>query len=134
MRLNSSLISLPVCLLSLFFIFGCAKEKLGEVQRIYNVVRILMHESHKYTIMYRGESDKEIKSKIIMSSDIRLFEDVPDDQDNWVAFTPIVQRGMNTSDFVNSRQVEIHIHSAENIKGGEWNHGKFGKGQTVVIQ
>lgn len=134
MKKYPSLTLLIVCLFFSVFILGCTKEKLGEVEKINNVVRILMHEPHKYTIMYRNGSNKEIESRIIMSHNIRLFEDVLVDQDKWVSFAPIVQRGGHTSDYENSRQVEIHIHSAEDIKGGEWDHGKFGKGQTLVVQ
>ena len=30
--------------------------------------------------------------------------------------------------------VNIHIHSLEDLNGAGWNHGKFGKGNTVPIE
>ncbi|HRH21822.1 MAG TPA: hypothetical protein PLJ58_01335 [bacterium] len=33
-----------------------------------------------------------------------------------------------------NRLTEIHIHSAKDLKPADWNHGKFGSGQTRVIE
>jgi hypothetical protein len=32
------------------------------------------------------------------------------------------------------QRLDIHIHNLDEIQGGGWNHGKFGRGKTQVIE
>ena len=45
----------------------------------------------------------------------------------WVRITKYSEMDINFA-------LEIHVHGAEDLQPGSWNHGKFGSGQAVEIR
>lgn len=80
-----------------------------------------MHEPRSYSILVRNNDNKEIES---VSWDywhtIHIVDDVLSTQKIWAE--------------VDDKQVYIHIHSAQEINGAGWNHGKGGQGETIGVE
>ena len=60
---------------------------------------------------------------------MKIITDVSADKKMWV-----LTRGYYAGRDPVYEYVEIHIHAAKDVNGGGWNHGKFGSGQTNVIE
>lgn len=88
---------------------------------VKHVVKVVMHETNHFTLFERGRAG-ELIFRRVEAYNIRLIADVPEGSDMY-AFQRVI-----------NGEVEIHITSPEIIIGGEWNHGKFGHGQTVVVR
>lgn len=133
---------LVLCVLVLGFC-GCDDPIRTEEERINNVVRVLMHERSKYTIVYESE-DKELKMITVDShysenhnwdNWIKIASDVSVTERMWAKITWNVYRGNGgRRECKLAEYVEIHIHSAEDLNGAGWNHGKHGSGTTTVVK
>ncbi|MFA6963092.1 MAG: hypothetical protein WC227_00015 [Patescibacteria group bacterium] len=115
------------------FIFSAWREKVeaarpATVLRYDNVVRVLMHEPN-YFSLYTEQTDSKILGYQEFSdcSFTEIIADVPPGEKMWALKTEI--KGTPTKWLL-----QIHIHSPKDINGAGWDHGKYGRGQTVPIE
>lgn len=119
---------------SLVFL-GCSSRL--EEKRIDNVVRVFWHENTKYSVIVRKHGSAEIETFVLKESmcgdnprgKVRIVADVPLGNTMWVRYVTNFNWNLDCLEVL-----EIHVHSEKDIIGGGWNHGKFGSGQTVVIE
>ena len=99
--------------------------------RLDNVVRVLMHQPGEYSIITKGigADSADLPMQYIRSHHTSLRQDVASKKSMWVEYFPPAGEPSYAMD-----SLVIHLHSAEEINGAGWNHGKFGSGQTVVIE
>ena len=114
----------------LFGLSGCGEPT---EDRIENVVAVYMHEVDHYSVAVADSNSASSRVEIAYLSGqynsrgrVKIFRDVPAGKMMWV-------RRVRLNDMDSHVELEIHIHSTADIQGGGWNHGKFGSGQTVVI-
>lgn len=125
---------LVAALLIIGIVNGCSRQELPD-KKIDRVARILMHEPDRYTFLYRVPDSKELESMTIDHIiNLSIIEDVPTNNEMWVNIKRHSGGGGRTRDEVTIDSVEIHIHGANDINGAGWNHGKFGRGQTTVVE
>ena len=131
----------------LIFCYGCEDKREQEhykvTHRIKNVVRVFMHEPDVYTVYYQKPGSDKIEKEYINSlgtDKVAIIADVAPDEMMHVEFAcehlvPCENRkGCNKKLCVNMKKAKIHIHSVDDINGAGWNHGRHGRGQTVVIE
>lgn len=115
--------------LMLLFIAGCGEPTTTEV--VYkDIDRVFMH-SWDTVSFFRQKPDGSIDHKFLRSyscGGIKYFVDIPKDEKMWAKETTI-EGSMN-----NSISVEVHLHSVDEVYGGEWNHGKQGSGTVSVVE
>ena len=101
--------------------------------KIVNVERIYWHEGCKYSFTVPTEGSlgfhNESVPGLCTSDDVSIIPDVPVGEKMWVYYVNTFSLGDR---FLN--KMEIHVHTLADINGGGWNHGKFGHGQTTVIE
>jgi hypothetical protein len=93
------------------------------------VERIFMHEPEDYSFFIREPGTTELKTlkvRVLSPERLKIFEDVRTGEPCWI----------NLGDTWNnhSLSLDIHIDSPTRVEGAGWNHGKFGRGQTVPIR
>lgn len=126
-----------VSILFPLLIAGC--ERTVTIKQIENVERIFWHEGDKYSVLVKNDDNtyKTVRFPNYQCGSIRdgdgviIVADVPGDQKMWVS--TVVQEEDNIRPYCFER-LTIHIHSPHDIDGGGWDHGKFGRGQTSVIE
>ena len=108
-----------------------------EEEKIDNVVRVFWHEGNNFSVMVKPSGTNRLKlirfPEYHCDTDapgVRIFTDVESDKPMWVSS----KVGFGGSVKWCVYFVDIHIHSEKDVDGGGWNHGKFGSGQTSVIQ
>lgn len=117
------LVLLPIVLL-----LGCTKKFDNKIE----VIRIFMHEPTRYSFIIRDNSSRELKIKTVdmngRREGIKIYADVATTENMWI-------RHYGQNEFLSPIEfLEIHIHGVYEIEGGGWNHGKFGRGTTTVIE
>lgn len=110
--------------------WGLQRAPLPEerVVKIVNIDRIMLHTTTKYSFLVDGFWQTHGIHDVDQMR-VQFLFDVPDDKKDWVE---IYQNKLFLGDWKNDYMV-IHVHNAGDIYGGDWDHGKFGKGQNVVI-
>ncbi len=110
-------------------ISGCGSESHLplEDRRIDNIQRILMHDSYEYTFFI--QKDNELTSETFQFRGLPKFIiDISAGEPMYVIYKPYP----NWDHVITNAR--IHIHSPQDINGAGWNHGKFGKGQTIPLE
>lgn len=107
---------------------GCMSEKVFTDEKVENVTRIFMHERGHYTFFSENPDSPEIIINTVGTFPEKIFKDVPKDKPMWYRYRMYRRNGEMHYEF------EIHIRSVKDIEGAGWDHGKFGKGQTTVIE
>jgi hypothetical protein len=102
----------------------CAKQFRG---RIDGVEAVYMHNVGSYSVMVRDEHGNLNHNRLCGEADVR--DDAPPNQSIWVETT-----GVETCYKCCHCTATVHIHSLKDIQGAGWNHGKFGSGQTTVVE
>ena len=117
---------------ALLFWLGCrnASEK-----QILHIERIFMHEPGSFTLFVASPPGSKVLSELYISSRYSgttplYVVDVPADQLMWLTYTE--NRSWWDGDQISN--IVIHLHGVDEVSGGGWNHGKFGHGQTEVVQ
>lgn len=116
-----------VCCLFGLLLSGCGKE-IHTKERFTNVLAVFYNSNKSYSLLVRGESNEIISKEFHYDNSFKVLDDVPLDTPMWAE----VQQDGNTATHIHS-EVEIHIHSAKDLNGGSWDHGKFGKGSIHRI-
>jgi len=134
-----------------FVFVGCNEDKKTEIVKptvVSGIVRVLMHNLGSYTFLVK-QADKKIGQLSIHANvqRVHLVEDLTDkepmrieivcgwwnsDRDNQYTCKPIPQTFSYWS--ISANQLVIHLHSVRQIDGAGWNHGKFGRGTTIVVE
>ncbi len=116
-------------ILLLAFVCGCSEPTTKEV--VYkDIDRVFMHSWNRVSFFKQNE-DGSITHKFLYSygyGKIKYLADVPKDEKMWAKET-IIEGSMDKE-----IHVEIHLHSVDEVDGGEWNHGKHGSGTVNVIE
>ncbi len=100
-------------------------------RKIDNIARVFWHEGHNYSFYVQQEGISEIKIiEFYRIWKVKIIADVPADKKMWAH----IKGASGGCDGLQYEYAEIHIHTAKDISGGGWNHGKFGSGQTHVIE
>lgn len=99
-------------------------------EKIENVIRVFMHEPNKFSFMIQTQESSEIRM-ITLEGKAEFIADALETEKMWV-----IARGrqVHYGGYVSVNRLEIHIHSPKDINGAGWDHGKFGSGQTQVIE
>jgi len=113
-------------------------------------VAVYYHERGSYSLMVEKDGKLEaIYLPCWWYVPISIFTDVAPNKDMWYEaqyeisksydrYKEALDFSIYPSDYVRDNQpktsyIHIHIRSVKDIKGGGWNHGKFGCGQTHVL-
>lgn len=107
---------------------GCEKKLLGTT-KYPKVERVFMHQTNDYSFMILKEGKLEsIHHYCVDKFDI--FPDVEPGAPMWAEVDDwSCAGGGNTH-----RIIRIHVHSAKDVEGAGWNHGKRGSGQTNAVE
>lgn len=122
---------------------GCADRKQGEL-RIDNVVRVFMHEPHRYTLFAQWQESKELvpyeftvysfehrdsHGNVLARCGIHIRTDVARGEPMWAT-----SERWGSSSPGNDCVLTIHLHDPTEVEGGGWDHGKHGRGTTQVVE
>jgi len=119
-------------------------------KRINNIIRVFWHEGTKYSFAVQEGTEvktvtiQEVQEKIEGSNhlwrpNVKIIRDVPADKKMWAHARGVIKNNLGTKSR-SYRYLEIHIHSAKDIKGASWETQWGGKprqhesGQTHVIE
>ncbi len=127
---------------------GCEKNKPAPVPIRESVDRIMMHEPGRYTFFVE-RPDGSVAQLILTNGcgscgeGVTIMRDVPSDERMWVEYScgsngyPTQCKQIPTGFSYWSAypaKIVIHIHGLADINGAGWDHGKFGRGQTTVVE
>ncbi len=104
-----------------------------ETKRMDGVSRVLMHEPSRYTFLMEkpdGTVAQYSFGQGCYGNIPETFHDVPVGQPMWIEY----RTGNPDTDQAFDQLLSIHVHSVTDINGAGWNHGKFGRGQTTVVE
>jgi hypothetical protein len=149
LELEVEMRKLSFAILSLSFLtisfVGCS-TKIVKSTVVSGITRVFMHEPGHFTFIVQNTETKILgQLRVEVYSDqVTMLEDLRDDESVRVEYFCGFHREQPKqckpipTDFSNwnlhASQLTIHLHSAKELDGGGWNHGKFGRGQTVVVQ
>lgn len=135
--------------LSLLIFLGCKQPVTQEPSptSVTNIAQILMHEQGFFTFLVQRE-DGGVGRLIIRvvnpyeKNRIIILRDTTENEPIKVEYkcdigNPIQCREVPTNFSVwcvNASSLTIHLHSAKEINGAGWNHGKFGQGQVTNLE
>jgi len=93
-----------------------------------DIVALYMHQPYSYSVMMQNSNKLTTIILNANKEDIAIYADVPKGSNMWYkAKKTDVYCTYQYSD------LEIHIHSVDDINTAGWNNGKFGSGQTVRV-
>lgn len=126
--------------LLLFCVVGYAIANIAEPdltvhkEEIKNISRIFMHENCKYTFFISDGNLETMKTFHIHhggTSNVRIVRDVESDKPMWAVLEYHDKWNRGDKDYF---KAEFHIRTVDDINGAGWNHGKFGRGTTNVLE
>lgn len=135
-----------VSLVVLFFLTGAVMGFTGyepnahrTVERIDHVVAVVLHEPGRYSVITENPTTKLEGSwgETTSSTHVELYADIPTDEYGWAeyrtrSYRPWLRR--ESYHIPNAPETLIvHYHGVSDLRGGGWNHGKFGSGQTRIF-
>lgn len=131
-----ALLFLTFCGLSRWFEFddNCINSRTQPWEvKVENIERIFFHENFRFIYLVRKENgDIEPVSLTYFheqKSKLTYYDDVPAGKLMWA----LIKGKGNPKDGIIA-DIKIHMHSVKDIEGGGWNHGKFGSGNTTVVE
>lgn len=99
-------------------------------EKIDDVVKVFLHEPRHYSFLCKMPDSNELILRDFRNISPRIFRDVPSNKNMYVELRGI----WKNIDGMHYNSVTIHIHAVSGIEGAGWDHGKFGRGQTQVIE
>lgn len=101
-----------------------------------NCVRVFMHSPGDYSVMVQ-EGDELVVVHLKDGSPYgvkpKIFKDVSKNKKMYYK-VDIIPPSFWGASYTTYSNIEIHVHSEKDINGAGWNRGKFGRGQTEVIE
>jgi len=108
---------------------GCS-PKITEVAAEEFVEAVYFHEVNSYSVgVQYGDEYKIVKLPYYIP--VILKTDVPEGHKSWYECDYLMSTW--SGHVRDSGGCTIHMHSANDLLTGGWNHGKFGSGQTTKI-
>jgi hypothetical protein len=95
---------------------------------IQKITNAYFHEHRKYSFRRFKNDDPNQGAEEFgcgFYQEVLTFGDVPSEQSPWLKMIPVNCSAYN---------LEIHLHHYEDLEGGGWDHGKFGKGRTIPLE
>lgn len=125
-------------LLLILMCTGCS-SRTEQVVTLNIDSRILMHERDNYTFFVHFESTQEVGQLNIRSdqNSTKILTDLKEGEPDRIQYKCRCDHHIPEKFSVWSTGAEslvIHLHSLTEVNGAGWNHGKFGSGQTTVIE
>lgn len=107
---------------------GPVRKETVKRDKIEHVARILMQNPHQFSLIIPdGNRPSEYIVKDIQIDEVKFIIDVPKGSDCWVEVIDVRDPGLKIFG-------SFHLHQIGEIEGGGWDHGKFGRGHTAVIE
>lgn len=140
--------SILFCFLTISLI-GCSTNATEKVEptSVSGITRVFMHEPGYFTFLVENTDSKKVSQLRVKTyrDDTVLMEDLEEGQPIRVEYScgnnhrsEFYQCKSIPPNFSNwnvyAKKLTIHLHSVKEIDGAGWNHGKFGRGQTTVVQ
>lgn len=113
---------------------GCGEEvvhhtEIDHTNKYVGVRKVLVHQVGQYSVFVPGEKGGYVQKELARCK-ATFFEDVPQEEDMYAEETYY-----SSTDYrLRETYCTFHVHSLKEIGGGGWHHGKFGRGQTNVIE
>lgn len=119
-----------VIFLTLITIMACCPSDFDpSTKRVY-VDKVFMNENTRYTFITIENGEAIVREKSThYPRRIHLYTDVPKGERMYIEYYEKCSGGTKML-----QRLDIHIHNLDEIQGGGWNHGKFGRGETQVIE
>lgn len=124
-----AIIFLAVCL----SIFMCQRDaSTPRIETRQQIERVFMHTPGGYSVVVNDGGEIKVKTfewaaPIHGGGKLSVLADVPEGE-------PMYYTGLQYGEGGGYLEVVIHIHSAKDINGAGWDRGKFGRGQTNVVE
>ncbi len=132
----------------LFVVFFCTALFFGssqgyeEVQFTDSVEVVFYHESGHYSFALAQKEDSLLMIKDFSFGSrngfsrggVKIFTDAMPNSKAFIKRSAGYDKSFFVFKDYYDRLTEIHIHSVKDLKPADWNHGKFGSGQTRVIE
>ena len=119
--------SFSIVVIITILICSCSCPDLDVKPQVTLCERVFMNESHRFTFLTDGRL-KEVRVNNF-PADVKIVYDILPGESMFYSYQQYCSGGTTMT-----KWLEIHVRSVNDINGGSWNHGKFGKGQTNVIQ
>lgn len=105
------------------------QPEITRVDTIKDIDRIIMHERDSYSLLVGDHWEAAFAWKSFRIQPTKVLYDAGDGK-CWVEkyYTKYWMDGWQCTGIV------LHLHDAQEINPGGWNHGKFGRGQNTVIE
>lgn len=135
------------CFLTIFLI-GCSTNTTKKVEptSVSGITRVFMHEPGYFTFLVENTDSKKVGQLRIKTNidNVIIMKDLDEGQSIQIEYScgkfqnEMYQCKSIPPNFSNwnvyALKLTIHLHSVKELDGAGWNHGKFGSGQTVVVQ
>lgn len=110
-----------------FLCLGCTP--IETITRYENITRVFMHGTHKVSFFIPHDNN-EIRHIILYNEKhfIKYIQDVPAEDPMWAI------KRVKTEGCILDEQIEVHIHSVEDVNGGSYNYGKSGLDSINVVE
>jgi len=100
-----------------------------------NFEALYYHEKNTYSVLVRNEQGS-LETIFIPNYQgdqmpVEIIDDVGENEPMWYEYDFYAADNVVKKD--STHFVRIHIRGADDINGAGWDHGKFGKGQTIRI-
>lgn len=121
---------------------ACVSKDKPEIRpvKVSNIERVLMHEPGNFTFIVKNKDGSfgQLHLSSRGSLGVKLLNNLATDEPIRVEYMCKIQCKDVPENFsawfVVAKSVRVYIHSAKDINGAGWNHGKHGRGQTEVIE
>lgn len=129
-------------------LIGCSTNATEKVEptTVSGITRVFMHEPGNFTFLVEHGDNKKVGQLRVDAhrDDTTIVVDLQENQTISVEYSCGKYRDQfyqcksippNFSNWnVRAMKLTIHLHSVKELDGAGWNHGKFGSGQTTVVQ
>ncbi|MBS1722575.1 MAG: hypothetical protein JSS66_06150 [Armatimonadetes bacterium] len=100
---------------------------------VRRVSRVFMHEPNNYTLW--SVTDGAVSEVTVSASTVRIVLDGGDDPWAWFSYTAWRDDVWPKAKYYgHADKLVLHLSSVRSVEGGGWDHGKFGRGATTVVQ
>ena len=121
----------------LLLVTGCHDAPVKTVQ-VLGVERVMMHQTGDFTFLVKQKDSQLATLKLSTYHPVVFFDDVPAGQSMWLEYQCRCDKELPqtyTSWHVqNLDKLTIHLRKGSDVDGGDWDHGKFGRGRTEIVR